>query len=317
MTAASEGLMHSQRQPSAGLLHLPSSVLGCVLDGLDVNSALSFALICRACAAGFAEHRLSVAKKCIEKLMPTLSCLATEDDHKYINVKLTICVEWKSGSAMRKMHALSVVPGALEAVWSAAWQVRVTRLNNRLSQVKLTDLLKCNPTVRWVVFLYSNRYLQLPFFWLQDNFLGAAATTFGHSTGCHQQILHVELQRPSEGSAIIMLKKLQFDKQSICHVTVTVYGSWWSSLQTYTPPKVMVRSQQQYDENVVVITGAWCEGQEQWPAVGDQRSPQDNSSWANNKLPFFGRSTMYYVDNELAEIESILGVEANTYASLL
>ena len=79
----------------------------------------------------------------------------------------------------------------------------------------------------------------------------------------------------------------------------------------------MVRSQQQYDENVVVITGAWCEGQEQsWPLVGDQRSFQDDSSWAENKLPFFGRRTMYYVDNELAEVESMLGAKAGTYASL-
>ncbi|KAA6424675.1 MAG: hypothetical protein FRX49_05342 [Trebouxia sp. A1-2] len=106
-----------------------------------------------------------------------------------------------------------------------------------------------------------------------------------------------------------MCKKLQFDKQSNCHVPVTVYGGWWSNLHTYLPPQIMVRSQQQYDENVVVITGVWCEGQ--WPAVGDQRSPQDNSSWAKNKLPFFGRSTTYYVDSELAEIESILGVEGN------
>jgi len=41
------------------------------------------------------------------------------------------------------------------------------------------------------------------------------------------------------------------------------------------------------------------------------------NSWAKNKLPFFGRSTMYHVDNELAVVESILGVEANTFASLL
>lgn len=309
--------MHSHHQPSAGLLGLPSLVLGCVLDGLDAKSALSFALTCRACTAGFAEHRLSVAKKCVEKLMPTVSCLATKNDHKYIKFNLTICLEWKSGSAMRKMYALSKIPGALDALWAAAWQVRATRLNNCLWRIKLTDLLKYKPRVCWLVVVRSDRFLQLPFFWLQDDFLGAAATIFAHSTGCHQQIVHVELHRPSEVHALIMRKKLQFDKQSNCHVTVNVYGSWWSSLQTYLPPKVMVRSQQQNDENVVVITGAWCEGQKQsWPAVGDQRSPQDDSSWAKNKLPFFGRSTLYYVDNELAEIESMLGVKPNTYASL-
>lgn len=105
--------------------------------------------------------------------------------------------------------------------------------------------------------------------------------------------MHLELHKPSKGSAVIMRKKLQFDKQSNCHVTVSVYGSWWSDLHTYLPPKVVVRSQQQDDENVVVITGAWSEGQKQsWPLVGDQRSFQDASSWAENKLPFFGRSTM-------------------------
>lgn len=307
--------MRSEHQPCAGLLDMSSSVLGCVLDGLDAKSALCFALTCSACAAGFAEHHLSVAKKCVEQLMPTVSCYATEDDHKYINFNLTISLEWKSGSAVRKMYALSIVPGALDALWAAAWQVWATRLNNCSSQFKLTDLLKYEPKVRWIVVVHSNRFLQLPFFWLQDDFLGAAATTFAHSTGCQQQIVHVELHRPSKDkSAIIMCKKLQFDKQSNCHVPVTVYGGWWSNLHTYLPPQIMVRSQQQYDENVVVITGVWCEGQ--WPAVGDQRSPQDNSSWAKNKLPFFGRSTTYYVDSELAEIESILGVEVNTYASL-
>ena len=53
-----------------------------VLDGLDAKSALNFAPTCCTCAAGFAEHCLSVAKKCAKKLMPTVSCLATEDDHK-------------------------------------------------------------------------------------------------------------------------------------------------------------------------------------------------------------------------------------------
>ena len=116
-----------------------------------------------------------------------------------------------------------------------------TRLNNRLLHFKLADLLKYKPRVRWVVVVQSDRFLQLPLFWLQNDFLGAAANTFAHGTGCHQQIVHVELHRPSEGFALIMRKKLQFDKQSNCHVTVSVYGSWWSDLQTYLPPKVMVR----------------------------------------------------------------------------
>lgn len=94
----------------------------------------------------------------------------------------------------------------------------------------------------WVAVVSSNKFLQLPFFWLQDDFLGAAAHTmsFALSTGCHQQTVHLELHRPSEGSAVIMRKKLQFDKQSNCHVTVSVYGSWWSDLQTYLAPKVLV-----------------------------------------------------------------------------
>jgi hypothetical protein len=188
--------MHSQQQPSAGLLGLPSPALGCVLGGLDVKSALHFALTCRACAAGFAEHRLSVAKKCLRKLMPTLSCLITED-----NDNLIICLEWKSGSAMRKMYALSSVPGALDALWAAAWQMRPIKLNTYLSRIKLTDLLKYNPRVRWIVAVRSNRFLQLPFFWLQDDFLGAAAATFAHSTGCHQ-LVHVELRRTFVGSEL-------------------------------------------------------------------------------------------------------------------
>ena len=77
------------------------------------------------------------------------------------------------------------------------------------------------------------------------------------------------------------------------------------------------QSSGQYDENVVVITGEWSEGQKQsWPLVGDQRSFQDTSSWAENKLPFFGKSTMYYVDNELAEVEAMPGVKAGICASL-
>jgi len=109
--------------------------------------------------------------------------------------------------------------------------------------------------------------------------LGGFANTFALSTGCHQQTVHAELHRLSKGSAVIMRKKLRFDKQSNCHVTVTVYGSWWSDLQIYHPRQIMVRSQQQYDENVVVITGPWSEGQKQsWPLVGDQRSLHDDSS---------------------------------------
>ncbi len=131
-----------------------------VLDGLDAKSALSFALTCCTCAAGFAEHCLSVAKKCAEELMPTVSCLATEDDHKYTKLNLTICLEWKNGAALRKMYALSIVPGALDALWAAAWQAWATRLNNCSSQFKLTDLPKYNPKVCWVVVVSSNRFLQ-------------------------------------------------------------------------------------------------------------------------------------------------------------
>jgi hypothetical protein len=140
------------------------------LDGLDAKSALNFAPTCCTCAAGFAEHCLSVAKKCAEELMPTVSCLATEDDHKYTKLNLTIYLEWKSGSALRKMYALSIVPGALDVLWAAAWQAWATSLNNCLSQFKLTDLLKYNPKVCWVVIVSSNRFLQLPCFWLQDDF---------------------------------------------------------------------------------------------------------------------------------------------------
>ena len=51
--------------------------------------------------------------------MPTVNCLATLDEHKYIEFDLTICVEWKSGTAMCKIYALSIVPGALDALWAA------------------------------------------------------------------------------------------------------------------------------------------------------------------------------------------------------
>lgn len=147
MMAASEGLLHSQHQPSAGLLDLPSPALGYVLDNLDAKSALSFTLTCCTGAAGFAEHRLSVAKKCAEELIPIVSCLAAEDHHKHTKFNLTVCLEWKSRSALRKMFALSIVPGALDAPWAAAWQAWASRLNIYLLQFKLTDLLKYNPKV--------------------------------------------------------------------------------------------------------------------------------------------------------------------------
>lgn len=134
-------IVHSQHRSKAGLLNLPSPVLGCVLDDLNAKSALSVALTCQACAAGFAEHRLSIAKKCVEKLMPTVNCLATLDEHKYIEFDLTICVEWKSGEAKCKIYALSIVSGALGALWAAVWQVGATRLNNCLLHFKLADLL--------------------------------------------------------------------------------------------------------------------------------------------------------------------------------
>ena len=147
--------------------------------------------------------------------------------------------------------------------------------------------------VLWYIMIESDTFLQIPYFWLQDEFLGAAAATLADNTGCQIRQVYAQLTRPSAGcGSLIMRKTLRFDRQANSHTTDTVSGSWWSIWETYIPPTVPVRSKEGYDANVVAITGAWCEKFRDHPAAGDHRSPQDAETWAEGKLPF-GRGIRY------------------------
>ena len=268
--------------PKAGLTTLPSLAMECVLSTLDARAALNLAMTCKACAAGFAEHRLGIAKKVLVDLMPKMDCPPVQE----VGVP-TVNISWRSRDVVHRIYALSDVPGALKALWAAVWQMKPSQVC--FNQHNLAKLLESERYVLWAVMIESNRFLQIPYFWLQDEFLGAAAATFADNTGCQMKAVHAQLSRPSNScGSLIMRKMLRFNRQTNSHTTDTVYGSWWSSQQTYIPPTISVRSKEDYDANVVAITGAWCERFRYHPADGDHRSPPDLEAWTKppSELPF-------------------------------
>ena len=268
--------------PNAGLTTLPSLAMECVLSTLDARAALNLAMTCKACAAGFAEHRLGIAKKVLVGLMPKMACPPVQEDGVP-----TVYITWSRRRVVHHIYALSDVPGALKALWAAVWQMKPSQVC--FNQHNLAKLMERDTHVLWEVLIASNTYLQIPYFWLQDEFLGAAAATFADNTGCQMEPVHAQLMRPSNScGSRIMRKMLRFNRQTNSHTTDTVYGSWWSSQQTYIPTTVSVRSKEHYDANVVAITGAWCDNFRNHPAAGDHRSPQDLEAWtkAPSELPF-------------------------------
>ena len=270
--------------PIAGLATLPSLAMECVLSTLDARAALNLALTCKACTAGFAEHRLSIAKKVL--VMPEMDYPPVEQDGV-----LNVSISWRGKHVVRHIYALSNVPGALEALWAAVWQLKASQVI--FDQHKLAKLFERDTYVVWKVMIESDTFLQIPYFWLQDAFLGAAAATFADNTGCQIQPVNVYLVRPSAFcGSLIMRKIMRFNRETNSHTTDTVFGSWWSSQEIYIPPTISVRSREDYDANVMAITGAWCEKFRDHPAAGDHRSPQDAETWAKGKLPF-GRGVRY------------------------
>ena len=216
--------------PIVGLATLPSLAMECVLSTLDAKAALNLALTCKACTAGFAEHRLSIAKKVLVELMPEMDCPAVEQDGVLI-----VNISWRGKHVVRRIYALSDVPGALEALWAAVWQVKPFQA--LFDQHNLAKLSIRNMCVLWTVMIESATFLQIPYFWLQDEFLGAAAATFADNTGCQIEQVYAQLMRPHRASrgcgSLIMRKTLRFNRQANSHTTDTVSGSWLSIWETY------------------------------------------------------------------------------------
>ena len=80
-------------------------------------------------------------------------------------------------------------------------------------------LLERSTCVRYTVIIERMDFLQIPYFWLQDEFLGAAAATFADSTGCQMEPVHALLVEvsPYLGSLIIR-EVLRFDRQTNSHI---------------------------------------------------------------------------------------------------
>ena len=84
--------------------------------------------------------------------------------------------------------------------------------------------------------LESEKFLQIPYLWLQDEFLGAAAATFADNTGCQAEPIYAQIGRPStcDGS-LIACALLRFDRQTNSHIVDMDDDGWWSrEEQLYT-----------------------------------------------------------------------------------
>ena len=225
--------------PIVGLATLPSLAMECVLSTLDAKAALNLALTCKACTAGFAEHRLSIANKVLVELMPTMTCPPVQPADR----ELAINIIWRGECVVRRVYSLSSVPGALKALWAAVWQVKPSQDQHRhysdSNQHHLATLLESRTYVCWTCMLESEKFLQIPYLWLQDEFLGAAAATFADNTGCQAEPIYAQIGRPSTcGGLLIACKLLRFDWQTNSHIVDMDDGDWWSREEQLYPSEI-------------------------------------------------------------------------------
>ena len=122
---------------------------------------------------------------------------------------------------MRRICALSSVPGALKALWAAVTQVQPSHVH--YNQLNLAMLLARSTCVHYTVIIERKDFLQNSHFWLQDEFLGAAAATFADSTGCQMKQIYAKLVQVSPYcETLIVHKVLRFDRQKNSHIIDTL-----------------------------------------------------------------------------------------------
>ena len=277
---------------TASLLTLPAIALTSIFHHLDCTSAHSLAQTCRTCAAEFAQQRAEFVQKCAEELAPTVTRIeptfslsqqlgiheAAEDEEVYMckyayDTPVLLQVQWEQNShcVLRQVHAMSRLPGFLDALWRHAWPKLLWSdlVADGMPEVPPSEecsdgsVLVAPMLIHAGIEVASDIFLQLPWEWLAC-LLDIAADSLTHvlsTTGPHQaRSYRLCVWRPAQaGQLQIIMSRDCYSpvvetcpggagQHEYCVYTHEQYHSCEPSETIYVRPSHLQK---------VAITGAW------------------------------------------------------------